>query len=72
MIVVMTKSAVLQNDHSHQMDLILTVAFYAKRGLSEEIHDNQEQKLVLKETKIIKKTTWVVKGKMKFLFKIIC
>ena len=47
MIVVMTKSAVLQNDHSHQMDLILTVAFYAKRGLSEEIHDNQEQKFVL-------------------------
>ena len=72
MIVALINPAVLHNDHSHQMDLILAVAFYAKRGLNEEIHDNQEQKLVLKQTKIIKKTTWVVKGKMKILFNIIC
>ena len=57
MIVAKIKPAVLHNDHSHQMDLILTVAFYAKRGLSEEIHEIQEQKLILKPTKIIKKLT---------------
>ena len=44
MIVALIKSAVLNNGHSHQMDLILfVVAFSAKRGLREENPVKQEK-----------------------------
>ena len=53
MIVALIKPAVLHNDHSHQMDLILAVTFYAKGGLGGEIRDIQELKLVLRPAKIV-------------------
>jgi hypothetical protein len=47
MIVALIKSAVLHNDHRHLLDLILAVAFYAIRRLSEENPVKQGQQLIL-------------------------